>query len=334
MKPNPLLDLPENVYAASRTQDALSLLEKMGLIAAFLIGGSVLLLSLASLAIDLWNFKPLNAVIDAFIALFGFSMIFYAYKNVRRVLLMDSLLDLAFQEHLYRRLEPVLSKVARSHVEVSELRARMNNIDLKMQSLLKAQYSREISIDELLSREPVAVGTSLKFTIRAIFLSVASLTTFIILLIPGIPFPQYIFLLIFLLWWLFFTSEYKLWRNSAAWGFLFLPILVVPITFMIVANLYANVFNLVVAAFYVLTGVYILVYYLWAVYETTGSLPMFLEESLQRRVDNEFFSLQRRGFLWDIAGAVKAKISSQLFSRQAGEKHERHRSLFSLRKRR
>jgi hypothetical protein len=333
LKPNPLLDLPENVYASARFHDSVSFLEKTGLVGVFLVGGLLAVISMISAASDLWNFKILNAVIDVFVLLLAFSMIFYSYKSIKRVLLMDSLVDLAFQEQLYQRLEPLLSNIAKTHVEFSELRKRMNNLDLKMRTLLHSQYSREVSIDALLSREPVAVGTSLKFTIRAIFVSVVSITTFILLLIPGIPFPHYIFLFIFFLWWLFLTSEYKLWKHSTAWGFLFLPVLVVPITFMIVANLYANLFNLVIAIFYILTGAYIFVYYLWTVYETTGSLPLFFESSLRRREDSEFFKLQRQGFFHDIISAVKVKLLSQLPERPLGGRVQRERRFFPFKKR-
>jgi hypothetical protein len=104
---------------------------------------------------------------------------------------------------------------------------------------------------------------------------------------------------------------------------------------MIVANLYSNLFNLVIAIFYVLTGAYIFVYYLWAVYETKGSLPILFEGSLHRHTDSEFFSLQRQGFLHDMASATKVKILSQLSfpSKDTRKKEKRGEKFFSFKKR-
>ncbi|CAD7769640.1 hypothetical protein AIOGIFDO_00654 [Candidatus Methanoperedenaceae archaeon GB37] len=312
MKPNPLMDVPENIYSSAR--ESVSFLEKMGLVVVSLFGGFLVIFSAISFAVDIWNFNILNAVIDSFVFIIGSSIIFYSFKHVKRVLLMDSLLDMAFQEGLYARLEPVLSRIARSHVESGELREMMNRLDTKMKAILQSQYSRDIDLEKLFSKEEITVGTSLKFTIKAVFLLIVSLAIFLLLTIPGIPFPQYIFLFLFILWWLFLTSEYDLWENHFAWTFLFFPMLVVPVTFMLVSNLYSDIFSLVLALFYILTGFYVFLYYLWAVYETTGNLPLFFETALDRERENEFFNAQRPGFFHDIVSSLKAKASYRLSS--------------------
>jgi hypothetical protein len=75
----------------------------------------------------------------------------------------------------------------------------------------------------------------------------------------------------YVLWWVLLTSEFRLFNNMAAWMLVFIPILLVPVGFMILDAFFQ--INNVIALFYGLLALYAFLYFLWAVYETKGTLP-------------------------------------------------------------
>jgi hypothetical protein len=119
----------------------------------------------------------------------------------------------------------------------------------------------------------------------------------------------YAILLVFVLWWGFITNEYNLWRESSAWIMVFFPILVIPVAVMLLANLLN--YNVLMATLYLSIGLYTFTYYVWAVYASTGSLPL-IETKKQEPNESGFFALQHKGMLKRLFDLSVSRVEQQL----------------------
>ena len=115
----------------------------------------------------------------------------------------------------------------------------------------------------------------------------------------------FVSLSIFIFWWIFITNEYSLWKNTYAWLIVFFPIAIVPVSVMILGNL-VN-YNILMAVLYASIGIYAFVYYLWAIYKTTGALPFVKRRMDGMNGEEKFFSSQQKGMLKDIWTEIKKR---------------------------
>lgn len=305
---NPLLDVYEDI--SEKPTLHLTLFEKIGLFSCLIISTVILIISGFSFYLDLFvKMNYFYALIDLLIILMCIWAIYFMLKAIKRKIITDVLIDTAFQDGVYTRLKPLIENIAKAHIDGEMILDRISNIDIKVQNLLKDQYSKEVEQREFL-KEPIAVGTSIRFVFKSMFLLIITMIFFNLILNFNLGnLTSYSVLLIFLIWWGFITSEYNMWKESSAWTAVFFPILVVPITIMLLGALLH--YNILIAEIYVSVGLYIVAYYLWAVHLTTGSLP-FLITKKQERSTNDFFALQKKGILKEYMGAIKMRIEQQL----------------------
>jgi len=305
---NPLLEISEDI--SERPVHQLPYFEKLGLISAFIISSVILLISSYSFYIDFWIKQNYNYVlIDAFIMLLSSGAVYYSINAYKKHIVTEVLIDTAFQDGVFSRLQPLIENIAQSHIDTSVLLERLSNIDIKVQNIQKDNYTRDIGSKGFME-EPIAVGTSVKFIIKAIFLITLTMAFFMFLLnfnLGGIT--GYGVLLIYLMWWFFITNEYKLWKETQAWSMVFLPVLFIPVTTMLLGNLLN--YNVLMAILYLFVGIYTIVYYLWAIYVTTGSLP-FIPERKEEPVESEFFALQKKGMLREYLDIAISRLEKRM----------------------
>lgn len=305
---NPLLNTTEDISSAPVQH--LSLFEKIGLACAFIISVVILLITFFSLYIDLFNKSNyIYALIDILIILICSGAIYFSINIFKRKIIADILIDTAFQDGVYARLRPLMENIAQSHVDTNIILGRLENMDLKVQNILKQGYTREVKSREFME-EPIAVGTSIKFAIKTMFLLSVTMAAFIFFInFQIIGLTNYGILLIFIMWWVFITKEYNLWKDSMAWGMVFFPILVVPVSITLLLNLLN--YNVLLAIIYLSVGIYTLTYYLWAIYMTTGSLP-FIGIKKQEPTTSEFFATQDKGMLQEMVGIAFSQLKKRL----------------------
>lgn len=245
--------------------------EKIGLGITLLLAVLIIVYSLFCLMIDLTVTSPFDLfsiVIDLIVLAVGIVVGHFAFRIYKKSVYYEELVRSAFDEGIYARLEPVLRKVAETHVEMENLEDRIDIIDRKVQTVIEEQVRAEKK-PELASM--VAPGTSMGFVVKAIFLTIITMSGFLsmIYLLPG--FTRYATLAFYILWWLLITSEFKLFDDFVAWIMVFVPIFLIPFSFMLLDFLVGV--NMVIAIFYVLLALYAFLYYSWALYEKKGTLP-------------------------------------------------------------
>ncbi len=308
MMENPLIDMPEDI--SMTPVQRLSYFEKIGLACAFLISMVIILISSFSLYIDLFiKSNYTYTVADLFILLICSGAIYFVINTIKRRVIADVLIDTAFQEGIYSRLRPLIENIARSQVDTSIILDRLDNMDMKVQTVLKQGYTRETRSHEFMD-EPIAVGTSIKFAVKTILMVSVTMAAFMFFVnFQILSVINYAVLLIFVMWWVFITNEYNLWKDSVAWGMVFFPILVIPVLIMLMTNLLN--YNILLAVVYFSVGLYTFTYYIWALYATTGSLP-FIGIRKQENITSEFFASQNKGMIKEILDFSLSQLKKKL----------------------
>ncbi len=305
---NPLIDVDEDISV--KPFQRLQFFEKVGLASALIISVLILVLASFSFYIDiLVEFRFFYAMIDLFVIIMCLGILYFIINTLKRKMVTDILIDKAVQEGIYERLRPLIENIAQAQTGNNIIQDQISSLDLKLQDIQKELYRREIKSDDLM-KEPLAVGTSIKFAIKAVFLIIITMAGFIYMVnfqLGGIT--PYSVLLFHIMWWGFITSEYKLWKESFAWAMAFLPILIIPVMFLVLANLLD--YNVTMATFYLFVGLYAFGYYLWAVYASTGSLPIMITRK-REPVAGEFFALQQKGILREYIDEAVSRIEQQL----------------------
>jgi hypothetical protein len=259
-------------------QDTMQATEKIGLAFALLTAIIMLGWSLYSLVVDLiLQFDIYGILIDSFFLGVGIFLGYFAMRMYKKATYYESLMDTAFDQGIYGRLEPVLRKVAETQVEMETLEGRLGKIDHMVQTVIDEQVKTEGSHGTEVAEKSIAPGTSMNFATKVILLVMVSMSGFIFMIETSFGMAHLATLVFFVAWWLLISSEFKVFDKNTAWVVLFLPIILVPFSFMFlgIAGIFAM--NNLLGIFYACLALYALLYYSWAVYETKGTVPFNLD---------------------------------------------------------
>ncbi len=256
------------------TRITMSIAEKVGLGITIIIAIILIGYAIFSLLIDLLilNFDWFAIAIDLLSLAIGIALGYFSIRIYKKSVYYEGLVNSAFDEGVYARLEPILRKVAETHVEMESLGSRLNVIDRKVQTVIDEQVKSEPQIE---LEKAIAPGTSMGFIIKTIFLAIITMSGFLFMIYTSIRYAHFATLLFFILWWLLISYEFKLVNNATAWVMVFAPILLIPVSFMVLGT-HVDPNNLV-ALFYLVLALYVFLYFCWAVYETKGTLPFNLD---------------------------------------------------------
>lgn len=305
----------ESIGADIVSFQRLSFFEKMGIISSLIMAIGILIISGFSFIIDFGKLNMINILIDLILIICSITSLYFIFGIYKRKVVIETLIDTAFQEGVYNRLRPLIENIANSRIDADIILDRMSNIDLKIENILKEQYlkrdeSEVIDTEKYIETEmqrPVMIGTSLGFIFKSIFMTIITMAIFMFLVNFNLGrLTPFVTLSIFILWWIFITNEYSLWKNTSSWLLVFFPIAIVPVSVMILGNL-VN-YNILMAILYASIGIYVFVYYLWAIYTTTGVLPFVKGRMDDKMSGNEkFFSSQQKGMLKDMWTEIKKR---------------------------
>lgn len=304
----------ESIGADIVSFQRLSFFEKVGIISSLIMAIGILIISGFSFIIDFGKLNIVNILVDLIFIIGSLASLYFISGIYKRKVVVETLIDTAFQEGVYNRLRPLIENIANSRIDADIILDRVSNIDLKIENILKGQSLKrdetevrgvEKYIDTEMQR-PVMIGTPLGFIFKSIFMIIITMAIFMFLVNFNLGrLTPFVTLSIFILWWIFITSEYSLWKNTSAWLIVFFPIMTVPVSVMILANI-VN-YNILMAVLYASIGIYAFIYYLWAIYKTTGVLPFVRRRIRATDDDEKFFSSQQKGMLKDMWAEVKKR---------------------------
>lgn len=246
-------------------------MEKIGLAFTLLTALILVGFSLFSLFVNtVIKFDIYGVLVDLIFLVIGIFLGYFAVRIYKKSVYYEGLVSSAFDEGIYKRLEPVLRKIAEASVEMEDLDGRLNKIDHMVQTVMEEQVKAgKSSVTEV--EKSIALGISLGFVVKTIFLTIITMSGFLFMIYTSIGAVHFATLAFYVLWWLLITSEFQLFDNMTAWLLVFVPILLVPVGFMIL-DAFIGINN-VIALFYGLLALYAIIYFSWTVYVSKGILP-------------------------------------------------------------
>jgi len=141
-------------------------------------------------------------------------------RMARNIILVEYIFDDTFENAIYPRLEPALKEVAKVQVEIDELKVQMERMNLNI--------SRNRKFPPVTDNPLKLLESSIYNFLRYVFLINLSLAIIVFIIIYPSSIMPYILTLLYPIWWMAITAEYKLWKVDEVWAWVFLPILIVP----------------------------------------------------------------------------------------------------------
>ena len=111
-------------------------------------------------------------------------------------------------------------------------------------------------------------GASFKFIAKVLVVIVFTFSALVYVAEYPLGIVHYFILVIYLIWWALFTSEYKLFNNKIAWLWALAPIMTVPVGGIILDAAWGP--NIMMGILFGLLFFYVYFYYSWAAYVTVG----------------------------------------------------------------
>ena len=245
--------------------------ERLALYSSYLVPLGVILLSILSIFNDTMIAPDMRAlVLDLIFLLLGILLLSGAHRvnsKFRRALIADK----EFRYLLLEKFEPFLKEISKYQVAVDELAQKVEALSRRVSYIAKERAAAPAA-------PGVPVTPNIGFLIRAMNLSIITLGAIIFMYVRLSPNSIYIILILIFLWWYLITDEYDLFSDISAYIFIIFPILIIPISSLILLA-YFDLYTLHIALFLALT-VYVIGYYAIATYYATGRIP-FIEKPVE-----------------------------------------------------
>ncbi|VVB85453.1 Uncharacterised protein [uncultured archaeon] len=236
--------------------------DKMAVVSAIILGTIVGLFATVSLIIDAFiSDNLIGTVVDLLVMGFAYMT---AWIGIRHLLLERIARDKMDREWDYK-IEPLANLLTDAIGRFNALEVEVMRTNRKVDTTL--DYVTKMQ-DMDASSVYILPGASFKFIVKVMVLIIFTFSALVYVASYPLGIVHYFILVIFLLWWGLFTSEYHLFNNKTAmiWGLA--PIMTVPVGGIILdATLGVN--NMVGILFF-LMFIYAYSYYSWATSVTIG----------------------------------------------------------------
>ena len=226
----------------------------------------VIVWAIVSIIIGLQESDFPGFIVGVIFLLMGIAIQVYLVKSYKKTMYMEMIVDSAFEEGLYTKLEPVLSSIAEVGVNVADIEKRMDHLSFKLE-------------DVSTQKEAQTVAHHGNFIMKSIFVLNLSLGVIIFLSINPLAGIHFILTAVYLVWWFLITSEFKLYNNAQAWYFCFGIIIFIPMS-TVILNAFFNL-RVMMSILFMGIAIFALIYYSWCTYITKGELPFNLHNDLK-----------------------------------------------------
>lgn len=224
-----------------------------------------------------------NFIINLTVLLIGICALWGGFSLVKKAIVMEQLIDMGFENGIYSRLEPLLREIAGSQVTLSNMEEQLKSMNLNIGRLRKR--SVELNIPGSVPAFGIDIRAEVSCFLRYVILINMTLAAFLFLLNFTRSYTPFLLTILYVLWWLDITYEYNLWHKSSAWYWIFLPILIIPITTILGDVLYGS--EVLIGGMGIGLAIYAGAYFTWSKYIIEGTLPFDINEHI---TDNRHFS--------------------------------------------
>ncbi len=226
------------------------------------------------------EFERNDFIFNAILLLIGTGSLFGSIQFIKKSILFEQLLDLGFEKGIYARLEPILNDIVESQVSMNDVAAQLKYMNTNIDRMQKRVHNPEAGV--------VSVREEIFRFLRLVLLINVSLAVFIYLLRAYGTIIPYAMAMLFVLWWAEITFEFRMWKNSWVWAWVFVPVLTIPITTILADLLYGDA--ILVAVMSVVLIIYVAAYYTWSRYLVERTLPFGISETVKEDLPTSRFS--------------------------------------------
>lgn len=214
------------------------------------------------------SFEPLDFLKNLLYFMTGLGTISGVFYYLRKETYLQHIADQIFERVIYQRLEPVLKDVAEVQVGINNVQGQLEMMNINIGALSDKK-----------SHASAAIPDQMTYYSKYIVLINITLAAFLFMLQYPLGYIPYAVTVLFLLWWIIITAEYKLWNIEIAWTWAFFPIILLPI-YTIIMNAYLEDYQLF-GSLSIGLCVYIFSYYYWCSYIVKGVLPFDLQDVIK-----------------------------------------------------
>jgi len=236
--------------------------DKIAVFSAILLGLVVGLFATLSLIIDTFvlnNFA--GTLIDLIIM--GFSYM-TAWIGVRHVLMEKIANDKMDREWDYK-IKPIMNMLTDTVGRINAMETQVMQTNRRVDTTL--DYVTKMQ-DMDASKVYIFPGASFKFIAKVLVVIVFTFSALVYVAEYPLGIVHYFILVLYLVWWALFTSEYKLFNNKTAWLWALAPIMTVPVGGIILDAAWGP--NIMIGILFGIMFFYVYFYYSWAAYVTIG----------------------------------------------------------------
>jgi len=258
----------------------ISLLEKFSIL-FLLFMAFYIIYSYYAPVIDVLSGKEFNAqdfIVNLTILIIGLCALWGGITLAKRTIAMEQLIDMGFENGVYKRLEPILGEIAGTQVVIDKMDERLNNMNINIDQLKKR--SVELKIPGTEPAFGIDIAAQISRFLRLIILINITLVAFIFLLRFTYSYTPFVLTMLYVLWWLEITYEYTLWEKSSAWWWVFIPILTIPITTVISNTIFIFSDEILLGSMGIGLAIYASAYFVWSKYLIEGTLPFDLNKTI------------------------------------------------------
>ncbi|MCX9011285.1 MAG: hypothetical protein OIN66_09195 [Candidatus Methanoperedens sp.] len=240
------------------------------------------------------SFEPINFLMNLFYFTLGLGVLAGAFLIFKKETHLEHIADDTFDEVIYKRLEPVLHDVAEVHVGLGDVNDKLEMMNLNIEKMGKARETAAPAETVAMAQLPVQASMYVKY----IILINITLAVFLFMLQYPLEYIPYAVTIIFIIWWVVITAEFKLWDVESVWVWVFVPILILPV-YTIIMSAYLRDYQMFGSLFIGL-GIYVILYYSWCTNLVSGVLPLDLhivlaqfKEKLSEKIQGEETKAQK-----------------------------------------
>ncbi len=216
------------------------------------------------------SFEPVNFLMNLFYFILGIGSLAGAFLVLKKETHLEHIADDTFDEVVYKRLEPVLRDVADVQVGLTDVHTQLEMMNLNIE---KIGHAREQPVSTA-----AAVPAQSSMYIKYVVLINITLATFLFMLQYPLEYIPYAVTVVYIIWWVVITQEFKLWNVESVWMWVFVPILILPV-YTIIMNAYLRDYQMFGSLFIGLCF-YVITYYSWCSNMVRGVLPFDLHIAL------------------------------------------------------
>lgn len=256
-------------------------LSTLSTISSIILGSILAIIATFSLIIDIltsintMEIKYIPLTVDILFMILAYST---AWQGIYHIMYDKFTMNRMEKEWDYK-VQPVVELIQDAIGRINELEKDVVKTNLQTTSTLEYIMSSQ-QLDA--SKAFIYPGTSFKLMSKIMMLIIVSSASLVYVSEYPLGVIHYFVLLLYLCWWLLFTSEYNLFSNTLAWVWAVGPILIIP-TMGILLDVLLGL-NHMIGILFISMFVYAYSYYVWACHLSTGFNMMDLRLLLKNKI--------------------------------------------------